>query len=674
MKNFINQLKRAKGWLLIMSVVFILLTFSTFKLVTLILKFNNFFNVIRYGVIAVLVIIWLIFTQRIIKSLFIRKIKRYTRISIVAIIYSIIILVGTSYADNALSKLDSFTATKTTFSSSIVVNQDDSADSVEDIEDYTIGMLNDTNSVDGNQIPKEIIEEESLKNEIAEYSDYLSLLEALINDEVDAVFLPTNYVTMFEIAPGYEEIGSTTKIIYTKDKEVEVEKRASKDLSEPFTILLMGVDGVGYDVSGGSYNGDSLMLITFNPTTLSTTMMSIPRDTYVPISCFANNKKNKITHAAWYGEDCMIETIEDFTGIEIDYYAKINFKGVVTLVDTLGGIDVNIPIGFCEQDSNRDFVNLQCLDAGEQTINGEEALAWARHRKSAGFNDFVRGENQQAVVEAIANKLLTIRDINQILEILETLGTTIETNMTSDEMLSLFSVAEAVYTKSSDLSSDELFSIQRLTISGHDQYVYDYSQLDGSGSRMNLYNYVPYEQSIKDVSEAMKINLGLIEREAIKEFSFDINEPYIETTIGEGSYSKSSISLLPSFVGEDESVARSWASRNGMKFVVKETTGSTIGQIVSQELPAGKMDLENMTTLTVTVVKELSSDKELDNEDEDKDSEKEPETDTELPDELDPTVPEEEPTTPDVEEPTVPDTTPEEPSTSTDCVPGTPGC
>ncbi len=672
MKKILSELKRAKGWLIIMTLVFILVTFSTVKLVSLILKFNNFFDIIRYASIAFIVIIWLLFTQRILKSLFIRKIKRYVRISAVTIIYSIILLIGTGYADNVLGKLNNFTATKTTYSSSVVVNKDNEAEDINGIEDYTIGMLNDENSVDGYEIPKEIIADENLDNDIEEYGDYLSLIDALLKEEVDAIFLPTNYVTMFEIAPGYEEIGNQTKIIYTKDKEVEVEEREKKDLSEPFTILLMGVDGVGYDVSGGSYNGDSLMVITFNPQTLSTTMMSIPRDTYVPIACFANNKKNKITHAAWYGEECMINTIEDFTGVEIDYYAKINFKGVVTLVDTLGGIDVNVPIGFCEQDSDRNFENLQCLEAGEQTINGEEALAWARHRKSAGFNDFVRGENQQAVVEAIANKLLTVRDINKLLEILDTLGTTIETNMTSDEMLSLFSVAEDVYNKSNGLESDELFSIQRLTISGHDQYIYDYSQLDGSGSRMNLYNFVPYAGSIEDISEAMKVNLGLMDAKVIKEFSFDINEPYVETTIGEGNYSTSSVSLLPSFVGDDKSVASSWASRNGIKLNIKETSGSVMGQIISQELPAGFMDVDNMTTLTVTVVTSIASN---DVKDEVKEEPLEEPEDT-----LDGVLPdgegEEVPTEP--EEPTEPETPsePEEvPTTDSDtCLPGTPGC
>ena len=109
-------------------------------------------------------------------------------------------------------------------------------------------------------------------------------------------------------------------------------------------MLLMGIDSTeeGLDKNAVA-NGDSLMLVTFNPKTLNATMLSIPRDSYVPISCFVGKYENKITHAAWHGTDCMMQTIEDYFGITIDYYAKVNFKGLVHLVDAVGGIDVEVP-------------------------------------------------------------------------------------------------------------------------------------------------------------------------------------------------------------------------------------------------------------------------------------------------------------------------------------------
>ena len=109
----------------------------------------------------------------------------------------------------------------------------------------------------------------------------------------------------------------------------------NKSVTEPFTVLLLGVDSE-YDglSNNAAFNGDSIMLLTFNPKTLSATIFSIPRDTYVPIAC-NNNKSNKINSAAGYGTKCMIDTIQNLIDINIDYYVKINFKGVVDLVEAL---------------------------------------------------------------------------------------------------------------------------------------------------------------------------------------------------------------------------------------------------------------------------------------------------------------------------------------------------
>ena len=87
--------------------------------------------------------------------------------------------------------------------------------------------------------------------------------------------------------------------------------------------------------------GDTLMIITFNPDTLQTTLVSIPRDTFVPIAC-RNDQYAKINSAAAYGTSCVIDTVSNFLDIDIDYYVKINFKGVVDLVDAIGGIEVDV--------------------------------------------------------------------------------------------------------------------------------------------------------------------------------------------------------------------------------------------------------------------------------------------------------------------------------------------
>lgn len=601
MKNFFNEIKKAKGWLFVVGIVLVLVTVATGHFLYVLNQFNNIENMMRLIIAIAIGGFWLFIMFKLIQTLFKRKIKRYVRVCFLSIIFAAILLVISTTLGTALSKLGSFTTNKTTYSTSIVTLKTNKATSIKDMGKKQIGMISDKKSVDGYEIPNQVIKDNKLTNKIVKYDDYNKLIDALLAGDIEYVFLPTNYAVMFKSIEAYSELGEKTKIIYTQKKEVKNVSNNGKKLTEPFTVLLMGVDSELEDVRNSAYNGDSLMLITFNPKTLNTTILSIPRDTYVPIACFNNQRKNKITHAAAYGEDCMIKTIEGFTGVTIDYYAKINFKGVVKLVNTLGGIDVDVPLGFCEQDSDRNFDNLQCLKAGKQTINGEQALAWARHRKSAGFDDFVRGQNQQEVVKAILNKLKNVRSLDSVYKILDSLGNSMVTNMTRDQILSLYDVGKDILLKSQDMPMEDLLSMQRLYISGYDQYIYDYSQLDGRGMGLELYNFVPYKQSIKEIIQAMKVNLGLSKHEMVKEFSFDINEEYEETVIGKGEYSGASVNLLPDFTGDDKSVAMSYGSKYGFTVTVKETTGSVMGRIVNQNLPSG-MDMDYVKNLVIYVV------------------------------------------------------------------------
>lgn len=601
MKEFFKEIKKAKGWLLVVGIVLVLVTISTGHFLYVLNEFNNVENMIRLIVGIVVTLIWLFIVFKLIQSLFKRKIKRYVRVCFLSIIFAAILLVISTTLATALSKLGNFTTNKTTYSTSIVTLKTNKATDIDGIGKKAIGMINDKKSVDGYEIPNQVIKDKKLSNKIVKYNDYSNLIDALLKGNIEYVFLPTNYAVMFKSIEAYSDLGEKTKIIYTQKKEVKNVSNNGKKLTEPFTVLLMGVDSELEDVRNSAYNGDSLMLITFNPKTLNTTILSIPRDTYVPIACFPNQRKNKITHAAAYGEECMINTIEGFTGVPIDYYVKINFKGVVKLVDTLGGIDVDVPLGFCEQDSDRNFNNLQCLEPGKQTINGEQALAWARHRKSEGFDDFVRGQNQQEVVKGILNKLKTVRSLDSVYKILDSLGNSMVTNMTKDQILSLYDVGKDILLKSQDMPMEDLLSMQRLYIEGYDEYIYDYSQIDGRGTGLELYNFVPYKESLQAIINAMKVNLGLANHEMIKEFSFDINEEYEEAVIGKGSYSGTSVFLLPDFTGSDQSEAIAYGRKYGFNVTIKETTGSVIGRIVDQNLPSG-MDLDYVKNLVIYVV------------------------------------------------------------------------
>ena len=573
-------------------------------------KLNNIENTLRLvGSILLGIICLILFI------LSIRFLNKYKKVKLVIVIVlmlligSVSIFVGYNVDKvyGALAKV-SDTSGYTTYSSSLVTLKDNEADSIKDIDNSEIGILNDTTSYEGNIIPKEVIKEQKLKNKTKEYTSYIAMIDALYAEEIDYIFLPTNYSVMFGNMEGYEDIKDKTKVLLTqtkkvKDKDSNRDTSNSKAITEPFTILLMGVDSDAEGIANGSFNGDSLMLITFNPKTLSTTILSIPRDYYVPIACFSGQRKNKITHAAWQGEECMMDTIENFLDVKIDYYVKINFAGVVQLVDTLGGVEIDVPYNLCEQNSKRQWGNNTIyIEKGLQTLNGEQALAYARNRhpnpgkcssKWTNYtsNDFIRGEHQQEVVTALLNKFKDINSLDTVYKLLDTISNNMVTNMTTDQILSLYNVFKDVASKSNGMNDmNDVLGIQRLKLNGYDARIYDYG-----GTNLSLYNYVLYDDSIKAVSNAMKENLGKKKTKVIKSFSFDVNTPYEKEVIGADVTGDRSLIQLPNFVGQTLDYVRSYCSRNGISLSVKGGNG----YVLSQSVPSGA-NVEDVNSITVT--------------------------------------------------------------------------
>ena len=280
------------------------------------------------------------------------------------------------------------------------------------------------------------------------------------------------------------------------------------------------------------------MLITFNPNTMNATILSIPRDTRVPIVCTKSKAKNKINSTGAYGAECVMNTITNFTGIEIDYWVKVNFQGVISLVDALGGIDVDIPYAFCESNSKRQFGNNTIyLEKGMQALNGEQALAFARNRhtwpqfcgkkySNYSSNDFIRGQNQQQIVKAMTNKLKSVNSLSKIYEILDIVGDNIDTNIDKDTMITGFDMFKNLIFNSKNINSDDFIGTQRLYLSGYDNTI------------NGIYYFEYYNQSLKEIVDAMEINLEIKEPIMDKDFSFSINKPYENKQIGKDVYKK----------------------------------------------------------------------------------------------------------------------------------------
>ncbi|HEM5464786.1 LCP family protein [Streptococcus suis] len=207
------------------------------------------------------------------------------------------------------------------------------------------------------------------------------------------------------------------------------------DATEPLTILLMGVD-MDQATRGGDWEGgrsDSMILVTVNPKTKETNMMSLTRDIMVEIA-EANGESSgtveKLNHSYSYGQAPMaIATIEKMMDINIDRYIEINMDGLVELVDAVGGIEVNNILGFPISISEHEPAYTSIVQPGTQLVNGDQALVYARMRYDDPEGDIGRQRRQREVITAIIKKLLQLDGLTQYKKILTAISNNMRTNI-----------------------------------------------------------------------------------------------------------------------------------------------------------------------------------------------------------------------------------------------------
>lgn len=529
-----------------------------------------------YRIIGIIVLIYLFLfiSYLMLRSIKKKDLKSFLIPAIISIILIGVQFTGFYYLHTIYKEINNYSSNENTYYSSLV-SYDKTLKTYKDLVNKEIGIVNDTSDIEGNILPNEIIAEIKLKDEniIKEYNSTMELLYALKHNEIDAAFFSRNYVDMFYSIEGYEKIEEETVVIYEKSKIYESTEdttaSASSSLTKPFTMLFIGVDSSSDGVTSG-YNADVLLLVTFNPKTLRATLTSVPRDMFLKTACSGSNYRRINTTTWGSSSSCAVETIEKLFDVDVNYYAKINFKGIVQLVNSVGGIDVDVPYSFCEQNSSRKWGKYtNYIEKGKQHLNGEQALALARNRHSAKYssamakycpqwtsgsrNDYTRGKNQMKVILGIVNSATKLKDPNQAIEILKTISKNFQTNVKSKDVISLYNLAKTIAFS----NESNLVNVQRLQLSGYGISV------DGASVT------IPYNGSISDIKNEMQINLGKKKATVIKTAAFDLNNPFKDTVIGTGSYTQSRIAVLKDLSSYSVSGIKSYASSNGLtiKFI-----------------------------------------------------------------------------------------------------------
>ena len=562
--------------------LYIFFLISSIYLIRNILLLGPIEPLVRYICIGIIIFINILIFNRVFLS---KKKKKNVSTAFIMILLIIINISAGFTVDTLYSKLSNMTKTKTLYSTSLIVLKESNY-KITSIKNKKICLINDEESIDGYKLANKIITEKNLNksNEIIKHENYPTLINNLYEKKCDAILIPSNYESMFQGIDEYKNFKDDIVVLETKTENQKQKEKVfnTKKITEPFTMLLIGIDsskdGLG---NSDSFNGDSLMIVTFNPNTLNATILSIPRDSYVPIACFKNQYENKITHAAWKGTNCIINTIQNFLDIKIDYYAKINFKGLVSLVNELGGITVEVPKNLCTNSSNRK--GKVCIKKGKRKLNGEEALVLTRNRKQLANGDIDRGINQQIVLQGIIDSAKKIDNASEIYRILDVISKNLDTNMSNDTILSFYDVGKTMLANTS--SSSDLISLQQLYLAGTGQMIYD------ENTKLTMWNYILNKQSIEDVSNEMKVNLELKEYESIKTFNYEINEKYTKKIVGKGPYKiYTTYDLVPDLTKYTKLEAENWARKFGITIIYNEVQkeGYINGRIISQQYPYRK--------------------------------------------------------------------------------------
>lgn len=304
-----------------------------------------------------------------------------------------------------------------------------------------------------------------------------SLKDRLYTSKTDSILVSD--LIKEDIEEKYKDFSERTRVLktidITKDVEDITKKVSIKNTS--FNVLISGMDS--YGTINKTTRNDVNMIATVNPNTNKVLLTSIPRDYYVQLHG-KTGYKDKLTHAGIYGINTVVQTIEDLFGIDINYYVRVNFTTVESLVNTIGPIEI-----YSDKAMSLDGCKYV---VGTNTVNGKCALRFARERHSYVEGDNHRIKNQQEVIKGIFNKLSkSAMVVTDYTSILNSLDGKFATNMDMKDITAFIKY------ELEDITKYEILDTQ-VTGTGSMELTYSYPH-------QKLYVMFPSEQSVESAKE-----------------------------------------------------------------------------------------------------------------------------------------------------------------------------
>ena len=444
----------------ILMALFIITMYLVYRLNVLPLKY---FLIV--GIVLLLVIFILCF------KLIRKKTKFFSRIffSVVAIIFIGVIYYILTYINATYDFMNSMVLNNfETITYDVIIPNSSNIEKVKELKNSSISYLES----DSNYSKAKLLLRKDINYQENPCKNINSIISSFENSK--ALFIEDSY---YNILKEEYDFVKDTKVIKTYKLIVKKDKKTNNSTtSKPFIIYISGIDTYG-KISSVSRSDVNIVAVV-NPTLEKILLVSIPRDYYVKLHN-TNGYNDKLTHAGIYGIDMSVNTIEDLLDINIDYYLRLNFSTLTKSIDLLDGVDVYSDITF-NPTTNPDLTIYQGLNH----MNGEEALAFARERYAYQTGDRHRGENQQAIIEAVIKKLSNPKNITKYKDILNSLDGTFETDMSYKDITNLVKL---------QISKNIDWNVTSISLDGNGSMMPTYSM----GER-KLYVMIPDEETVSN--------------------------------------------------------------------------------------------------------------------------------------------------------------------------------
>lgn len=341
---------------------------------------------------------------------------------VLSIILSILQAIGIVYmlkADKLMADVGG--ANYKTDNMIVVVKKDNPASNLMDASMYRFGTQTAVDQENTQTMLDNINKALGREVKVEQYGTVQELANALLEGRVDAAVY--NQALDGLITDSIKEYSDKVRVLYHYGIETELEQETA-DVGEPFNVYISGIDVDGPIATNS--RSDVNIIMTVNPNTKKILLTTTPRDYYVQIPDISGEQRDKLTHAGIYGVDASMRTLEQLYGIDISYYARVNFSSLVKIVDTLGGVDVDSDFEFTAGGYQ--------FKKGMNHLDGKQALAFSRERYSFEDGDNQRGKDQEKVLTAILNKAMSPAILSNASALITDVSDSVQTNMTQEEM------------------------------------------------------------------------------------------------------------------------------------------------------------------------------------------------------------------------------------------------